>query len=93
MGLDIGIMSVEYLERPRGITYEFAWGLAAEANIRGYMGGGSNSWGPFTKGEVRLMLDGFAERRDLTQDQIVEVQAWVESLPWEGDGIELHFNW
>ena len=31
-------MSVEYLERPRGITYEFAWELAAEANIRGYMG-------------------------------------------------------
>ena len=28
----------------------------------------------------------------LLQEQ-AEVREWVESLPWDGDLIELHFNW
>ena len=45
MGLDIGIISIEYLERPSGIAYEFAWELAVEASAFGYMYGEGNNWG------------------------------------------------
>lgn len=92
MGLDIGIISIQYLDRPDGHAYDFAWRLAEEANVNGYMGGESNSWGGFEKEHVRQMLEDFAEARDWTDREESEVWAWVESLPWEGDTIELHFN-
>ena len=93
MGLDIGIMSVQILERPRGVAYRFAWELAHEASVYGTMSGDGNSLGFFSKSEVRRLFDEFADQRTLTPDQTVEVWGWVESLPWDGDDIEVHFNW
>ena len=93
MGLDIGIISIRYLERPLGVAYEFAWELAAEANAFAYMGGPGNSYGPFNRGQLSRMLQSFAQQRSLTQEQISEIQSWIDSLPWNGDDIELHFNW
>ena len=93
MGLDIGIISIEYLERPSDIAYEFAWELAVEASTGGYMYGEGNNWGPFTRRRVRRLLESFSQQRSLTQEQTAEIQSWVDSLPWDGDDIELHFNW
>ena len=93
MGLDIGIISIEYLERPRGIAYEFAWELAVEASVGGYMYGEGNNWGALSKGQVSGLIDTFAQQKALTREQTTEIRSWVESLPWDGDDIELHFNW
>ena len=94
MGLDIGIITTTVLGRPRGLAYRFAIDeMCTHACAMGFMSGDSNSYGWFEKDEVREMLNGFAERQFLTQDQIAEVWAWVESLPWDGDYVELHFNW
>jgi hypothetical protein len=93
MGLDIGIMSVQILERPRELAYRFAWELAHEASVYGTMSGDGNSLGFFNKPEVRRLLGEFAEQHAFTGDQTSEVWDWVESLPWDGDDIELHFNW
>ena len=93
MGLDIGIITTHYLERPRGIAYQFAWELAAEASTSGYMHGDDNSYGPFTKRQIRRLLATFAEQKALNQEQTAEIQSWVNSLPWDGNNIELHFNW
>ena len=94
MGLDIGIITTTVLERPRGLSYQFALDeMCTHACVAGFMSGEGNSYGWFEKDEVREMLDRFAERQSLTQDQASEVWNWVESLPWDGDYIELHFNW
>lgn len=84
MGLDVGIMTVRYLERPRGTVYEFAWELAHEASVNGYLHGDGNNWGPFTQRQVLHMLDDFAEKRGLDPTAKAEVLAWVKSLPWDG---------
>jgi len=93
MGLDVGIFTIKYLERPRGRAYSFAWELAIEASANGYMHGEGNNWGPFEKQQVHELLDEFAENKGLSTQEKAEVWAWVESLPWEDDIIELHFNW
>lgn len=93
MGLDIGIISIQYLERPHGIAYRFAWELAVEASTDGYMHGDGNNWGAFSRRQVRRMLDSFARQEALTQEQKTEIQSWVNSLPWDGANVELHFNW
>ena len=93
MGLDIGIMSVQVLERPRGTNYRFAWELAHEASVYGVMHGAGNSVGYFTRSEVRRLVVEFARQNGLTRGQRAEVWAWAQSLPWDGDGIELYFDW
>ena len=89
MGLDIGIISINYLERPGGRAYEFAWELAVEASVYGYMYGEGNNWGAFTQRQVLHMLDDFAETQRLDASARAEVLAWVRSLPWDGwkDGL------
>ncbi len=84
MGLDIGIFTVKYLERPRGRAYDFAWELAIEASANGYMHGDGNNWGAFTQRQVLHMLDDFAEKQRLDASAKADILAWVRSLPWDG---------
>lgn len=93
MGLDIGIISVQYLDRPSGYTYEFMKEMAIEASADGYMTGAGNNWGLFYKLQLARMLLRFAAQEGLTRDETREVWRWVQSLPWDEDFIELHFNW
>ncbi len=93
MSLRIGIMSIQPVELPRGIKYEFAKELAHEASVYGTMSGEGNSLGHFTKPHIGHLLYEFADNQNLTDEQTLEIWAWVESLPWDGDEIELHFNW
>ena len=84
MGLDVGIISINYLERPRDNTYQFAWELAIEASVNGYMYGEGNNWGAFIQRQVLHMLDDFAETQRLDASAKAEILAWVRSLPWDG---------
>ena len=93
MGLDIGIISITYLDRPEGRAYDFAQELAESSALDGYMQGDGNSWAPFTRGGVMRRLEEFSKRHSLSVQEQTEVRAWVESLPWDGDLIELHFSW
>ena len=106
MGLDIGIISIEHLRRPKGIVYKFAWRLAREGAPDAYMFGEGGSWTAFTKRQVGLVLDDFARQQEITPAERSEVEAWLETLPWmddftppnadEGDdspSVELYFNW
>lgn len=93
MGLDIGIISIQYLDRPSGHAYRFMWDLAVEASAWGYMHGEGNNWGHFTKTDVRKLLNRFAAHENLSSEEKRDVWNWVKSLPWEGNEIELHFNW
>ncbi len=83
MGLDIGIIHIEYLPRPRGRAYEFARELAVDASTDGYMNGADNNWGPFTQRQVLQKLDAFAADKRLGATAKAEVLTWVRSLPWE----------
>ena len=108
MGLDVGIISIQYLPRPRGPAYDFAWELADEAQISGYMSSEGNNWAAFTQREVLLLLEERVRRKTLGAVAEVEILMWIRSLPWDewqddldlvsdpdddAGCIELHFNW
>ena len=84
MGLDIGIMKVEYLPRPKGVIYDFAWHLAQEGSFDAYMFGEGNSCIPFTQRQVLRMLDEFTRERGLSPQERLEIRSWLASLPWIG---------
>ncbi len=90
MGFDVGVMNVEYLERPRGIVYEFIVELAISAGCSGE----GNAFGFFSKGEMEERMASFLEGNAASQEQVKELEQWVESLPWSSyGGITLSFNW
>ncbi len=47
----------------------------------------------FTKPHFGHLLWEYAEQHDFTDEETSEVWAWVESLPWDDEGIELYFDW
>ena len=93
MALSIGVMSIAYLETPSGLAYQFAGEMARTAIYAGNTWGETNGWAPFTRDDIDELLDEFSTENSLTPGQVAEVQAWLESLPWDGDDLELHFDW
>ena len=93
MALSIGVMSIAYLETPSGLAYQFAGEMARTATYAGNTWGETSVWAPFTRDEIDELLGEFTEEKGLTPKQVAEVQAWLETLPWDGDDLELHFDW
>jgi hypothetical protein len=92
MGLDVGIIRIEYLDVPKGLPYRFAWNMAIDGAGDAYMNGGGNSWIPFTQRQLLVMLDEFAVDKALTGAEKQEVLEWVRSLPWDGWVDDLNLN-
>ena len=93
MALDIGIISVTYLDHPSGRAYDFAMEMAQGAVWDGYMHGIGNSWGVFSKDEVMEMVEEFSLERGLSVQERTGVMEWVESLPWNDGSLDFHFSW
>ena len=94
MGLDIGIIRVEYLDRPSGAAYDFACELAEQETSAGYGWGEGHSWGWLERERVSALAERFAAERGLSATERAAVRAWVASLPWGAAGaVEVHFNW
>lgn len=94
MGLDIGIVRIEYLNRPMEPIYSFLSELAMDA--------GCDSWGGFWEGNAfvelmrRAMLSkarAYSRKQSLPKDDLDKLIAWVKGLPWDGNTIMLHLNW
>ena len=93
MALSIGVMSISYLETPNGLAYQFAGELARTASYAGNTWGETSCWAPFTRDEIDELLDEFAVEKSLSPEQVAEVQVWLETLPWDGDDLDLYLDW
>ena len=82
MGLDVGTLTVQYLQRPMGVAYEFAWELAEAASEDHFVSGGGGRWAPFSQRAMVELLDEFTGRRRLVGAQRDELESWIASLPW-----------
>ena len=55
--VDVGIIAIQYLPRPTGHAYEFAWELCHRGpSADGYMHGEGNNWSGFSQRQVLRML-------------------------------------
>jgi hypothetical protein len=90
MGLDVGVVSIEYLERPQGAAYEFIQHLAAVASCIGE----GNAFGFYLREEMEEEAKGFLARMEASPEQVAEIEKWIEKLPWDESGyLTLAFNW
>lgn len=89
MGLSVGVYKTEWLPRPeRGPAYDFLSELAASTLMASSDG---NAYGSFSKEDAEELADG---RYEDEADARAEVQTWLDSLPWDEDGVvSLTINW
>ncbi len=94
MGLDVGVVQIEYLERPAEPVYGFLWSMAEHQD--------EQEWGGWWEGSAFVettQLDMltraavYATEHNLTAENRSDLESWIKDLPWKGDMIMLHLGW
>lgn len=103
MGLDVGVMTFQYLEKPDDLLYDFLWHLHWQTSFDNEVWQVSEGMNTILEIERLLMLKHATEF--VSEDKIDEASEkrifkWIEDLPWdegggeEGDDvIALHLSW
>ena len=103
MGLDVGVVSIEYLKRPEQPMYGFLQDLMAdpdtgtELDPYDYAPGWGDGWegSAFYEFERDVLLrraDGWAMKKNLDATDRTVLLRWIDDLPYRGDAIMLHLN-
>ena len=94
MGLDVGVVRIEYLDRPDKPTYDFVDSLYKNAD--------ELEWSVIDDGQVFVQTSretlmerasAFASENSVAQSDVEGIQRWIESLPWRGSMLMLHLSW
>lgn len=94
MGLDVGVVDIEYLERPLDPIYSFLYELAGDPFPDGWGGAWEdNSILETTRRQMLKKARAYAKKTSLSKDDTDALVKWVRKLPWDGDTIMLHFGW
>ena len=94
MGLDIGVVNINYLDRPIGTIYDFLWYLNVNAEEAEWLTGAEGStFIEITRETMDEQVRKFQSENKLAQNALERIQRWIGSLPWKGDVIMLHFGW
>ncbi len=103
MGLDVGVVTIEYLERPGQPMYRFLQDLMADPNVGDEFDPFDHepAWGDgwegnaFYESERDVLLrraDGWAVKKNLDASDRAQLLQWVDDLPYRGDFIMLHLS-
>ena len=94
MGLDIGVVKLDYLERPEKAAYDFTWHLAAHSDeVEWSVSSEGNIFVELTRDTMISMMDGYVSDKKLDPEDAATVGKWIDALPWRGDVVMLHLNW
>ena len=94
MGLDIGTVNIDYLDRPSGAAYRFAWHLAGEWDDETWeVYSGENVFAEYDYGHLISRAQDYISAEGLESAEARQVMRWVRNLPWRGRTVMLHLNW
>ena len=94
MGLDTGVVDINYLERPIGATYDFLWYLNHNAEEADWLTGSEGStFIEITSDTMDEQLRRFQSASKLSPVDVQSVRRWIDALPWKNDVIMLHLAW
>ena len=94
MGLDIGVVQIEYLKRPDRVVYDFMRFLndnSYEADWHVVDGG--HAFVEYTRENMLGQLDRYGSENQLSQSDIDGLRSWADGLPWKCGVIMLHLGW
>ena len=103
MGLDVGVVSIQYLERPGQPMYRFLQdlmvnpkvGMSADEDDAESAWGGSwegNAFYEFHRDALTKRANGWADQNDVNEDARAMLINWLINLPGQSDHIMLHLG-
>ena len=103
MGLDVGVVTIEYLERPDQPIYGFLQALMADPDVGteldpfDYESGWGDGWEgnafyEFNRDVLLRRADGWAMQKNLNANHRAILLQWIDALPYRGDTIMLHLG-
>lgn len=103
MGLDVGVVSIEYLERPGQPMHGFLQDLMADPDTGRELdpfdyqyswgdGWEGNAFYEFERDVLLRRADSWAMQKRLDASDRAVLLQWVDGLPYRGDTIMLHLG-
>ena len=92
MGLDIGVVQINYLPRPSEPAYDFAWHLNINDDEADW-NGSSSTFVEYTRENLLEQLDRYVSKKELSESDKEALRGWVDDLPWRCGVIMLHLAW
>ncbi len=103
MGLDVGVVTIEYLERPDWPIYGFLQALMSDPDVGtefdpfDYEAGWGDGWEgnafyEFNRDVLLGRADGWAMQKNLGANDRAMLLRWIDALPYRGDTIMLHLG-
>lgn len=92
MGLDIGVVQINYLPRPSEPAYDFAWHLNINEDEADWSGA-SSTFVEYTRENLLDQLDRYVSQKGLAEGDATALRDWVDGLPWKCGVIMLHLAW
>ena len=101
MGLDVGVVTFEYLPEPEPSVYEFLYDLlfnpytGIDENYEDDDWGGNwddNGMYEFSCDGLLRRANNWANDRAINESEKNDLQSWVEALPWQNDMVTLHLG-
>lgn len=90
----ICIVSMTDAPTPTGAAEAFAEWMAKEFTDGDFMDGGKTSYKVFDSGALEETVEDYADDRDLSDADVAEIWAWLNTLPrTDADTLELFFSW
>ena len=94
MGVDVGVVNITYLDRPKEPIYHFLWIIAQGGFDEDWGGGWSgNTFAEFKRESLTEGATRWADDKGLTPQERIDLFRWIEELPWTNNHIMLHLNW
>ena len=94
MGLDVGVVRIDYSYLPRGPAYGFAWYLVHSSGEADWgFSKGENVLTEYTRASMLRQVDKYVEAEGLRPNDKTLILNWVYCLPWNGDTVMLHLGW
>lgn len=99
MGLDVGVVSIEYLAQPGPPVHDFLLDLMLnpfcdrddESETWGYIGS-NNALYEFDRTTLRKRANTWANSQDFGPSEKANLCRWIRNLPWKDDHITLHLG-
>ncbi len=102
MGLDVGVVKVEYLKRPEPPIYDFLFDLMLNPFCgRSDEADESDAWGDiwannalyeFSRAGLRKRANNWANGQNLGPSEKAKLRRWIRNLPWQDGQIMLHMG-
>ena len=94
MGLDVGVVQIDYLDRPGKAAYDLLCHLNDNADEADWSASSAgNTFVEYTRDTLLERANEFASTNRLTRSEKDGLRSWTDGLPWKDDVIMLHLTW